>query len=61
LFFVRLLREGRSGPAEPVMSRAGTYLPPSSTRAGTWVHMPANLKHSIEARTPVVMLRVLLK
>ncbi len=30
-------------------------------QAGTWVHMPANLKHSIEARTPVVMLLVLLK
>jgi quercetin dioxygenase-like cupin family protein len=28
---------------------------------GTWVHMPANLKHSIKARTPVVMLLVLLK
>jgi quercetin dioxygenase-like cupin family protein len=30
-------------------------------RAGTWVHMPANLKHSIKAQTPVVMLLVLLK
>jgi quercetin dioxygenase-like cupin family protein len=30
-------------------------------RAGTWVHMPANLKHSIKAKTPVVMLLVLLK
>ena len=29
--------------------------------AGTWVHMPANLKHSIKATTPVVMLLVLLK
>lgn len=29
--------------------------------AGTWVHMPANLKHSIRAKTPVVMLLVLLK
>jgi len=27
---------------------------------GTWVHMPAGLKHSIKAKTPVVML-VLLK
>ena len=27
---------------------------------GTWVHMPANLKHSIKAKTPVVMLLVLL-
>jgi quercetin dioxygenase-like cupin family protein len=30
-------------------------------QAGTWVHMPANLKHSIKANTPVVMLLVLLK
>ena len=29
--------------------------------AGTWVHMPAGLKHSIRAKTPVVMLLVLLK
>ena len=28
---------------------------------GTWVHMPANLKHSIKAKTPVVMLLVLIK
>jgi len=28
---------------------------------GTWVHMPANLKHSIKAKTPVVMLLILLK
>lgn len=30
-------------------------------QAGTWVHMPAGLKHSIKAKTPVVMLMVLLK
>jgi len=30
-------------------------------RPGTWVHMPANLKHSIKAKTPLVMLLVLLK
>jgi quercetin dioxygenase-like cupin family protein len=30
-------------------------------KAGTWVHMPAGLKHSIAAKTPVVMLLVLLK
>ena len=30
-------------------------------QAGTWVHMPADLKHSIKPRTPVVMLLVLLK
>ena len=27
----------------------------------TWIHMPANLKHSIQAKTPVVMLLLLLK
>lgn len=30
-------------------------------QAGTWVHMPANLKHSIHAQSPVVMLLILLK
>lgn len=30
-------------------------------QAGTWIHMPANLKHSVKAKTPVVMLLVLLK
>ena len=28
---------------------------------GTWVHMPPNLRHSIVARTPVVMLLLLLR
>ena len=28
---------------------------------GTWIHMPANLKHSVLAKTPVVMLLLLLK
>ncbi|MGB9739177.1 cupin domain-containing protein [Chloroflexus sp.] len=27
----------------------------------TWVHMPARLPHSLQARTPVVMLLLLLK
>lgn len=27
----------------------------------TWVHMPAHLPHSIQARTPVIMLLLLLK
>lgn len=30
-------------------------------KPGTWVHMPACLKHSITAKTPVVMLLTLLK
>lgn len=29
--------------------------------AGTWVHMPANLQHSINAKTPVMLLLLLLK
>ena len=32
-----------------------------SAGPGTWVHMPAGLKHSIRAETPVVMLLLLLK
>lgn len=32
-----------------------------NAHSGTWVHMPANLKHSIKAKTPAVMLLVLLK
>jgi quercetin dioxygenase-like cupin family protein len=28
---------------------------------GTWVHMPTGLRHSIQAKTPVVMLLMLLK
>jgi quercetin dioxygenase-like cupin family protein len=30
-------------------------------RAGTWVHMPAGLKHSIQAKTSVAMLLLLMK
>ena len=32
-----------------------------SATAGTWIHMPPNLKHSIRADTPVSMLLLLLK
>ena len=28
---------------------------------GTWIHMPANLQHSVKTQTPVVMLLLLLK
>lgn len=31
------------------------------TQAGTWVHMPANLVHSIKAQGPMVMLLILLR
>ena len=30
-------------------------------KSGTWVHMPKGLRHSIQAKTPVVMLLLLLK
>jgi quercetin dioxygenase-like cupin family protein len=30
-------------------------------KPGTWVHMPAGLRHSIQAQTPVVMLLLLMK
>lgn len=28
---------------------------------GTWIHMPANLKHSVRTKLPTVMLLILLK
>jgi len=28
---------------------------------GNWIHMPANLQHSVKTKTPVVMLLPLLK
>jgi quercetin dioxygenase-like cupin family protein len=30
-------------------------------KAGTWVHMPAHLPHSVHAQTPTIMLLLLLK
>ena len=30
-------------------------------KPGTWVHMPKGMRHSIQAKTPVVMLLLLLK
>jgi quercetin dioxygenase-like cupin family protein len=32
-----------------------------SACAGTWIHMPAQLPHSIRTKTPVVMLLLLIK
>ena len=34
---------------------------PQSAKPGTWVHMPANLPHSVKARTDVRMLLLLLE
>jgi quercetin dioxygenase-like cupin family protein len=33
----------------------------SEAKAGTWVHMPANLPHSILAKTPVVMVLLMVR
>ena len=33
----------------------------TSAKAGTWIHMTAQLPHSIRANTPMVMLLLLLK
>jgi len=30
-------------------------------QAGAWIHMPAGLRHAVKARTPVVLLLLLLK
>jgi quercetin dioxygenase-like cupin family protein len=49
LFFVK---------GEATLGLAGDM---QEAQAGTWVHMPAGLKHSIKAKTPLVMLLVLLK
>jgi len=32
-----------------------------NAKAGTWVHMPKGLRHSIQAKTPVFMLLLLMK
>lgn len=32
-----------------------------AAKAGAWIYMPPNLKHSVHAQTPVVMLLVLIK
>jgi quercetin dioxygenase-like cupin family protein len=32
-----------------------------AAQAGTWVHMPAQLPHSVVAKTPVVMLLLMMK
>lgn len=42
-------------------ARVGLGADTRDARAGTWIHMPANLKHAIHASTPVVMLLVLWK
>jgi quercetin dioxygenase-like cupin family protein len=45
-----------SGEADLVL--AGDHV---EAGPGTWVHMPARLPHSVRARTPLVMVLLLLK
>jgi len=45
-----------SGEADVTLGRE-----PLAATAGTWVHMPAGLSHSIVAKMPTVMLLLLLK
>jgi quercetin dioxygenase-like cupin family protein len=46
-----------------VHGEAGLTLDDDALEAkpGTWVHMPKGMRHSIQAKTPVVMLLLLLK
>jgi quercetin dioxygenase-like cupin family protein len=46
-----------------IMGEAAVMLGEETIQAqpGTWIHMPANLKHSVQTATPVVMLLLLLK
>ena len=46
-----------------IQGEAGLTLDDDTVRAkpGTWVHMPKGMRHSIQAKTPVVMLLLLLK
>ena len=32
-----------------------------AARPGTWIHMPPELKHSVQTKSPVIMLLLLLK
>jgi quercetin dioxygenase-like cupin family protein len=46
-----------------IQGEAGLTLDDDTVRAkpGTWVHMPKGMRHSIQAKTPVIMLLLLLK
>ena len=59
---------GMRTAAKPVMlffvkgeATVGLVNDVQEAQIGTWIHIPASLKHSIKAKTPVVMLLVLLK
>lgn len=44
-----------SGEAEVTLGKD-----PVAAKEGTWIHMPANLPHSIVAKTPVLMLLIMI-
>jgi quercetin dioxygenase-like cupin family protein len=46
-----------------LQGEAGLTLDDDTVEAkpGTWVHMPKGMRHSIQAKTPVVMLLLLMK
>lgn len=46
-----------------IKGEATLTLGPDSVKAqaGTWIHMPPNLKHSVQAKSPTIMLLLLLK
>jgi hypothetical protein len=46
-------------PEKGILSR--TLFSDDRLKAGTWVHMATGLRHSIQAKTPVVLLLLLLK
>jgi hypothetical protein len=48
-------------PDKGILSRTLFSDDTLEAKPGTWVHIPAGLKHGILARTPVVMLLMLLK
>jgi hypothetical protein len=54
--FIWRLIHSRWGEAKLTL---GDY--PLEAKPGTWVHMAKGLRHSIQAKTPVVMLLLLLK
>ena len=58
--FSDLAKEVRP-PDRGILSRTLFSDDRHEAKVGTWVHMPAGLKHSIQAKTPVVLLLMLLK
>jgi quercetin dioxygenase-like cupin family protein len=53
----------KAAVVEVIEGRARVVLGQDEHEAGpgSWIHMPAGLRHAIEARTPVIMLLTLLR